>query len=61
MDRPHRMQTLKMPGLETLAVGTKEIASSLGIMRDFIAGRNFYTTTIQFKIDNKQRQNKIWY
>ena len=33
-----------MPGLETLAVGTKEIASSLGIMRDFITGRNFYTT-----------------
>ena len=34
MNRPYRMQTLKMPRLETLAVGTKEIASSLGIMRD---------------------------
>ena len=55
------MQTLKIPGLKTLAVGTKEIASRLDIMRDFIAGRNFYTTISQFKMDNKQRQNKIWY
>ena len=30
------MQTLKMQGLKTLAVGTKEIASRLDIMRDLM-------------------------
>ena len=55
------MQTLKMPGVETLTVGTKEITSRLDIMRDFIAGPNFYTAIIQFKMDNEQRRNKIWY
>ena len=43
------MQTLKIPRLKTLAVGTKEIARRLYIMRDFNAARNFYTTISQFK------------
>jgi hypothetical protein len=55
------MQNLKMPGLKTLAVETKKIASGLDILRDFIPGRIFYKTISQFKMDSKQRQNKIWY
>ena len=61
INRPYSMQTLKTPGFKTLTVSTKEIASRLDIMRDFIAGPNFYTAIIQFKMDNKQRRNKIWY
>ena len=53
MNRPYHMQTLKMQGLKTLAVGTKEIASRLDIMRDLM-------DTKRTKRKKKRRQRRFW-